>query len=92
MMPATYSKMNITIPTTAIMSPEFKAVGNKGFVGSMAEFFRVRKQRYESKSKLRNFRTALFFLIKCVSLQRVSLIRPAPSELPQDRNVARVGG
>jgi len=25
-------------------------------------------------------------------LQRVSLIRPAPAELPQDRKVARVGG
>ena len=26
-----------------------------------------------------------------VFLQRVSLIRPAPAELPQDRKVARVG-
>ena len=25
-------------------------------------------------------------------LQRVSLIRPAPTEFPQDRKVARVGG
>jgi len=25
-------------------------------------------------------------------LQPASLIRPAPTELPQDRNVARVGG
>lgn len=25
-------------------------------------------------------------------LQPASLIRPAPAELPQDRNVARVGG
>ena len=29
---------------------------------------------------------------KSVLLHRVSLIRPAPSEIPQDRNVARVGG
>jgi hypothetical protein len=35
--------------------------------------------------KLRNTR---FFL----SLQRVSLIRPAPAELPQVRKEARVGG
>ena len=30
-------------------------------------------------------------IIKVVFLQRVSLIRPAPAELPQDRKVARVG-
>jgi len=29
---------------------------------------------------------------KFVLLHRVSLIRPAPAELPQDRKVARVGG
>ncbi len=29
---------------------------------------------------------------KIVFLQRVSLIRSAPAELPQDRKVARVGG
>ena len=28
---------------------------------------------------------------KLVLLQRVSLIRPAPAELPQDRKIARVG-
>ena len=36
-----------------------------------------------------------FFLaapIILVLLQRVSLVRPAPAELPQDRKVARVGG
>jgi len=33
-----------------------------------------------------------FRLQKVVLLQRVSLIRPAPIELPQDRNVARVNG
>jgi len=27
-----------------------------------------------------------------LTLQWVSLIRPAPAELPQDRKVARVGG
>jgi len=30
-------------------------------------------------------------IIKVVFLHRVSLIRPAPAELPQDRKVARVG-
>jgi hypothetical protein len=37
----------------------------------------------------------LIIILNCclyvVLLQRVSLIRPAPAELPQDRKVARVG-
>ncbi len=36
-----------------------------------------------------------FFLAahkKILLLRRVSLIRPAPAELPQDRKIARVGG
>ncbi len=34
----------------------------------------------------------LMELKRFLLLQRVSLIRPAPTEIPQDRKVARVGG
>lgn len=33
-----------------------------------------------------------YLIKKCVFLQRVSLVRPAPFELPQGRNAARVKG
>jgi len=34
----------------------------------------------------------LGFLQMFIPLRRVSMVRPAPAELPQDRKVARVGG
>jgi len=37
-------------------------------------------------------RESLHFSSIPLPLQPASLIRPAPAELPQDRNVARVGG
>jgi hypothetical protein len=33
-----------------------------------------------------------YLIKKCVFLHRVSLVRPAPFELPQGRNAARVKG